>query len=143
MSVNALDTHGTLLAVQLTVGGAFTTIAEINEITIPGRSRNEFDASTQNENIDAWVLSGLMRRTPLKLKVNYIPTNATQSAVAGMDKLFNDKTMTGYRTTYPDGTYIISSGQIQAIGEIAAKLTAEYTIRFSSVYNNNGSTIGT
>lgn len=146
MSVNALSSHGTVVSVQLTVGGPWTEIAEQGDITIPGRSRNEFDSSTQTEKIDSFVMSGLMRRGPLKIQLNMIPSNATQNNLTGLDKLFNANTMTGWKSVYPDGTYIISSGQIQAIGDIAAPvdgmLSVDYTVRFSGVYNHNGATIG-
>lgn len=146
MSVNALSSHGTIVAVQLTPGGAFTNIAEQGDITIPGEMRNEFDSSTQIENIDSYVVSGLMRRSPLKINLNFIPTNATQDNLTGMMKLFIAKTMTGWRMTYPDGTYIIASGQIQAHGDISApvdgKLAVDFTVRFSGVYNYNGTSTG-
>jgi hypothetical protein len=146
MSVNALSSHHTVVAVQLIPGGVWTDIAEQGDITIPGRSRTESDSSTQLENIDSYVVSGLMRRSPLKVALNFIPSNATQDHLTGLQKLFNANTMTGWKSTYPDGTYIISSGQIQAIGDISApvdgKLSVDYTIRFSGVYNYNGTTLG-
>ena len=147
MSVNALASHGTLIAVQLTAGAAFTTIAEQGDITVPGRTRPEFPAHTQSENIDSWVVSGLVLRGALKINLNFIPTDATQSQTAGLEKLFNANTMTGWRQTFPDGTYIIASGKIQAIGDIAApvdgKLSVDYTIRFSGIFDNNGTIVGT
>lgn len=141
MTVNALSSHGTLVYVQLTPGGAFTLLAEQGDITVPGRSRNEFDASTQTENIDSWVVSGLMRRGPLKFQLNFIPSSATMDHLTGLQKLLNDNTMTGWKTVYPGagvGGTIISSGRIQAMGDIGApvdgKLTVDFTVRFSGVY---------
>lgn len=149
MSVNALSSHGTLVYVQLTPGGAFTLLAEQGDITIPGRMRNEFDASTQIENIDSYVVSGLMRRGPLKMTLNFIPSDATMDHLAGLQYLMAQNTMTGWKTVYPGagvGATIISSGRIQAIGDIAApvdgKLSVDFTIRFSGVYKIDNTQIG-
>lgn len=148
MSVNALSSHNTRMSVQLAPPSqVFTEIAEQGDITVPGIQRNEFDASTQIENIDSWIVSGLMRRGPLKVRFNFIPSNATQNHIAGMQYLLINNLTTGFKTVYPDGTFIVSSGKIQAMGDIAAPvdgtLSVDFTIRFSSVFNYNGTIVGT
>ena len=149
MSVNALSSHGTLVSVQLTPGGAWTQIAEQGDITIPGRSRSEFPAHTQAENIDSFVVSGLMQRGPLKIQLNFIPSSATMDHLTGLQKIFADNVMTGWKTVYPGagvGGTIISSGKIQAIGDIGApvdgKLSVDFTIRFSGIYLIDSTQVG-
>lgn len=146
MSVNALSSHGTIIAVQLTPGGAFTNLAEQGDITVPGGMRSEFPAHTQTENVDSYVVSGLMQRGPLKINMNLIPTDPTHDHITGVRKLFNNNTTTGWRSTFPDGTAIISSGKIQALGDIPApvdgKLTWDVTVRFSGIYLYSGVTVG-
>lgn len=144
MSVNALSGHGTLIAVQLTPGGAFTNIAEQQDITMPGLMRNEFDATTQNENIDSYVL-GVMRRDAFTLSVNFIPSNNTHDHLTGVQYLMINNTMTGWKATYPDGTALIFSGQVQAFKPTApvdGKLSADITIRFSSLMKIGTVTVG-
>lgn len=147
MSVNALSSHRTLVDVQLTPGGAWTEIAEQKDITVPGMSRNEFETTTQNEDIDSYQL-GVLRRNPLKMGMNFIPTNATQDHIAGLQKLMINNTMTGWRVRYPDvaATSVIASGQVQAIGDITAAvdgtLSSDVTIRFSGKMIIGGVTVG-
>lgn len=144
MSTNALSGHGTLIAFQPTPGGDFTTIAELGDITAPGLSRNEFDATTQNEDIDSYVL-GVLRREPVTISMNFIPTNTTMDHVTGLQKLIIDNTMTGFRFTYPDATAIIASGQVSAFktnAPVDGKLSADVTVRFSGVMTIGGVTIG-
>lgn len=144
MSVNGLSGHGTIVAVQLTPGGAFTDIAELGDITPPETSRNEFDSTTQNENIDSFIL-GVLRRSALTFPLNFIPSNNTHDHVTGLYKLQADNVMTGWRNTYPDGTEWIMSGQVQALKPAApvdGKLAMDVTIRMSGVMTIDGAVIG-
>lgn len=144
MSVNGLSGHGTIVAVQLVPGGAFTDIAELGDISTPGLSRNEFDATTQNEEIDSYIL-GVLRRGALTFPVNFIPTNNTHDHLTGLIKLHADNVMTGWRQTFPDGTEWIMSGQVQALGSAApvdGKLSMDVTIRMSGVMTIGGVTFG-
>ena len=146
MSINALASHHTVVSVQLTPGGAFTEIAEQGDLTIPGGSRNEFPAHTQIENVDSYVVSGLMMRGPLKMQLNWIPSNATHDHLTGLRKLFNDNVATGWKQVFPDNTTIISSGKIKALGDISApvdgKLALDIEVRFSGVYSYAGVIVG-
>ena len=129
----AISSHGTLIAVELTPGGAFTDIAEQGDITPPETSRNEFDATTQEKDIDAYVLS-MLRRGAFTQPLNFLPDNNTQDHLTGVYKLQIDNTVTGWRITYPDTTQWIMSGQVQALKPAApvdGKLALDMTLRFS------------
>jgi len=135
MSVNALSGHGTKIDVQLTPGGVFSEIAELRDITPPGLSRNEFDATTQNEDIDSYVL-GVLRRELVTIQMNFIPSNNTQDHLTGMQKLLINNTMTGWRFRFPDvpATVWVASGQVSGFkpeAPVDGLMSAEATVRFS------------
>lgn len=129
----AISSHGTLVAVQLTPGGAWTTIAEQGDVTPPELSRNEFDATTQEKDIDSHVL-GVLRRGAFTQPLNFLPDNNTQDHLTGVFKLLKDNTVTGWRISYPDTTQWVMSGQVQALkpgAPVDGKLSLDMTLRFS------------
>lgn len=147
MSVNQKSGHGTMIAVQLTPGGAFTDIAEMGDVTPPPLERNEFDATTQNEDIDAYVL-GVLRRGLFSVPLNFIPDNNTHDHLTGMQKLLFDNTMTGFRVTFPQvspSVVWIMSGQVKNFNVTApvdGKLAADVSIRLSGLMSIGGVVIG-
>jgi hypothetical protein len=129
----AISGHGTLISVQLTPGGAFTDIAEQGDITPPEVSRNEFDSTTQEKDIDAYVL-GVLRRGSFTQPLNFLPDHNTHDHLTGVFKLIIDNTVTGWKITYPDTTMWIMSGQVQALkpnAPVDGKLSLDMTLRFS------------
>jgi hypothetical protein len=146
----ARSSHGTIVAVQLTPGGAFTDIAELGDVTLPGLSRNEFDATTQDKDIDSYVL-GVLRRSPLTLPINFLPGNNTHDHITGLQKLIKDNTVTGFRVVVPaisggdPGITWIASGQVQKFdgkAPVDGKLAADVTIRFSGLMSIGGVSFG-
>jgi hypothetical protein len=142
----AISAHATLVAVQLTPGGAFTTIAELGDITPPGLSRNEFDATTQNINIDAYVM-GVLRREQLSIPLNWLPGDNTQDHLTGLTALLINNTVTGWRITFPDAaaTKWIMSGQMQSMkpkAPVDGKLATDVTMRMSGLMTIGGVVVG-
>src|SRR5678810_550549 len=138
MSVNQKSGHGTILGVQLTPpANTFTDIAECGDVTPPELSRNDFDGSTQNENIDSWVVSGLLRRGEFSQQINWIPDNATHDHLTGVYKLMIANTMTGWRIRFTQVTpelVWIMSGKIKSLKPVApndGKLTSDMVVRMS------------
>lgn len=148
MSVNQKSGHGTMIAVQLTPGGVFTDIAEMGDITPPSLERNEFDSTTQNEDIDSYVL-GVLRRGLFAVPLNFIPDNNTHDHLTGVQKLLIDKTMTGWRVTFPQVTPAlvwIMSGQVKGFvpsAPVDGKLSANVSVRLSGLMSIGGVVIGT
>jgi hypothetical protein len=129
----AISSHATLVYVQLTPGSAWSAIAEQGDVTPPELSRNEFDATTQEKDIDAYVL-GVLRRGAMTHQLNFLPTDNTHDHLTGLHKLLKDNTVTGWRINYPDGTLWIMSGQVQALkpnAPVDGKLSLDLTLRFS------------
>jgi len=144
MSVNALSSHGTLVERQPTPGGVFEVVGELGDITPPETMRNEFDATTQTEDIDSYVL-GVLRRGALTFPINFIPTDASHDHLTGLYMNQFDNVMTGYRVTFPDGTPWVMSGQVQSIktgAPVDGKLSADVTIRFSGLMTVGGVVVG-
>ncbi len=131
----AISSHGTLVSVQLTPGGAFTPIAEQGDVAPPEMSRNEFDATTQEKDIDAYVL-GVLRRGAFTQPLNFLPGDNTHDHLTGVYKLLTDNTVTGWKIAFPDveATVWIMSGQIQSLkpnAPVDGKLSLDMTLRFS------------
>ena len=139
-----ISSHGTLVAFQKTPGGAFTDIAELGDITPPEMMRNEFDATTQEKDIDSYVL-GVLRRGAFTVPLNFLPTNDTHDHLTGLYKHLIDNTITGYRVTFPDATAWVMSGQVKGItpkAPVDGKLAADVTLRFSGLMSIGGVSIG-
>lgn len=138
--------HATLIARQpAATPGVFTTIAELGDFTLPELSRNEFDASVHNRNIDSYVL-GMLRRGAMTFPMNFIPAEPTQDHLTGLYSAIIANSIDGYKVTFPDNTLWIMSGQVQAIKSTApvdGKLSAEVTLRFSGFMSIGGVLIGT
>lgn len=145
-----LDSHGTMFAVQLTPGGAFTDIAELGDLLPPELSSKETDASVHNRKIDNYVLSELLRRSAVTFPINFIPTEQTHDHLTGLYQLKIANTITGWRVKWSDGTVDgtpwIMSGQVQAIkpkAMVEGKLEADVTVRMSGYMSIGGVLIGT
>jgi hypothetical protein len=124
----------------------FQDIAELGAITPPPMSRNEFDATTQNLNIDTYVL-GVLRRGQMSVPMNFLPTNGTQDHLTGLYKalITEPPPVEGYRVTFPDATIWLMSGQVQGIAPTApvdGLLTANVTLRFTGRMSIGGISIG-
>lgn len=143
----AVSAHGTLVAYQQTPGGAFTTVAELGDIKPPALTRNEFDATTQEKDIDSYVL-GVARRGQFTVPLNFLPNDPTHDHLTGMQKLFFDNTVTGWKITFPvvaGSVAWVMSGQVQGIdanAPVDGKLSANLTLRFSGKMTIGGVVIG-
>jgi hypothetical protein len=145
----ALSGHGAKIArAPSATPTVFTEIAEIGDITLPGLDHNEFDATTHNRNIDAYVM-GVLRRDLFTIKVNFLPSDATHDHLTGLIKaaITNPVPTDGFKITFPDGVNIwIASGQVKSVNNIVLPVdglsSADIGIRFSGVMTINGAVIG-
>lgn len=144
MTTNELAAHGTIIAVELTPGGAFTDIAYLNgDIQPPGMERPATEVTPHNAGIDYWVVGRLMR-SEVTLGLSFLPAESTHDHTTGLQKLQNDGTETGFRCTYPDASVVIFSGFVRLIQPAApvreGALTAAVTLRPSGPHKI-GSTV--
>lgn len=126
----------------------FTEISEVGDITLPGLDHNEFDATSHNRNIDAYVL-GVLRRDLFTIKMNFLPSDPTHDHLTGLIKaaVTNPVPTDGFKIVFPDLTNTwIASGQVKAVNNIVLPVdglsTADVGIRFSGVMTINGVVIG-
>ena len=97
------------------VQGTFSKIGELGDITTPGLSRNEFDATTQNVDIDTYVL-GVLRREGLAFRVNFMESGeATHDHLTGLVKGIIDNKVRGWKYVFPSGLTWVMSGQVQSV----------------------------
>lgn len=148
MSENALSGHGTIIARENDpYSGTFTDIAELRDITLPALSRNEFDGTTQNDDIDTYVL-GVLRRGAVTVSVNFIPTNSTHDHTTGLMSDIKANILRGYRFTIPTtpSWVWICSGRVQNVGPITAPvdglMSADVTLRLTGKFTINGTVFG-
>jgi hypothetical protein len=127
----------------------FAEIAEIKDITLPGLDHNEFDATSHNRNIDAYVM-GVLRRDLFTIKMNFLPSDGSQDHLTGLIKaaITNPVPTDGFKITFPDNTNVwVASGQVKAVKNIVLPVdglsTADVEVRFSGLMLINGVVIGT
>jgi len=126
----------------------FTEIAEVGDITLPGLTSNEFDATSHNVNIDAYVL-GVMRRDLFTIKMNFLPQDPTHDHLTGLirARMTNPVPIDGWKIVFPDLTTTwVASGQVKDINNIVLPVdglsTADVGIRLSGKMTINGVVIG-
>lgn len=122
----------------------FTELAEVGDIVLPGMTHNEFDATSHNRNIDAYVM-GVLRRELFTIKLNFLPSDATHDHLTGLIKAMvtNPVPVDGWKIIFPDlvNTWV-ASGQCKDVTNITLPVdglsTADVAVRFSGqmVINN-------
>lgn len=142
----AISSHGTLVSrAKSATPTVFEEIAELGDMDLPELSRNEFEASVHNRNIDDYVL-GILRRGAFGFPLNFLPTNGTHDHLTGLYKAIIDNSIDGYKVTWPQNSLQwVMSGQVQAIAPKApvdGKLSADVTLRFSGPMTIGGVVIG-
>lgn len=99
--------HGTL--VKIGDGGSpesFTTVAEVRTISGPTLEREQIDV-TNMDSTDSWreFINGLKVGGEITLGLNYLPTNATHNASAGLlSKLDSATSSTNFQLVMSDSS---------------------------------------
>jgi hypothetical protein len=143
----AISGHGTLIArAPAATPFTYTNIAEVGDIASPGLNRNDFEALTQDRNIDAYIL-GILRRNPLQLALNFLPSDPTHDHLTGLIKahVTEPPPIDGYKMTFPGGIAWIMSGQVKGIdikAPVDGKLAADVVIRLSDRMYIGGLLVG-
>ncbi len=123
----------------------YTDIALLEMSAIPELTRNEFDASVQNYNIDSYIL-GMPRRKAVQFTVDFIPTEGTHDHLTGLVSAIIANSYDGYKMYQTSsGLLWIASGQVQAAAfktPTDGKFTCDLTIRFSGPMIINGVMFG-
>jgi hypothetical protein len=144
-----LSGHGAhIYRAPIATPSTFTEIAEVGDISLPSFDHNEFDATSHNRNIDAYVL-GVLRRELFTIKLNFLPSDPTHDHLTGLLKasFTNPVPMDGFKIVFPDlVNNWIASGQVKSVKNIVLPVdglsTADVEIRFSDRMVVNGVLVG-
>lgn len=145
--MQGISAHGTVIARRpgsAGLGEPFTPIGELGDITMPGLSRNEFDTTSHNQDIDSYVL-GVLRRDSVTFPIFFNNADPTHDASTGLWSAIIGNTFDGYKITQPDGAVWMFSGRVQAMNQTAPVdgiQTANVTIRPSGAFYLNGTLVG-
>jgi hypothetical protein len=143
----AISGHGTIVSRALAATPTvFTAIAEMKDVTPPELSRNEFDATTQNLNIDTYVV-GVLRRSGFTMELNFLDTDASHDHLTGLLKamITEPPPIDGYKMTFPSGVVWVMSGQVSKFAPkmpVDGLQSATVTIRPTGRMTINGIVVG-
>ena len=112
MSEQVISGHGAVIEFQSTPGALpWVEVAELGDMTPPQLSRNEFDVTNQNDDIDAYI-AGVLRRSSVTFPISVLLNDTSHDEVVGLQHLIIANIRTGWRFTWPDGTHWIFSGMV-------------------------------
>lgn len=147
-----ISAHGTVIRVRPsiadpTVAAAWTanttyTIPELGDIDGVGTTRNEFDITSHNRDIDAYIF-GVARREPVSFPLFYNRA-IYQHRMLRTLQANNDVTtqmLNGFEVESPDGDLLIFSGGVKDMTfgyPVDGPQTAQVSIRPTGNYILNG-----
>jgi len=138
MGSNAIAAKGTLLKIG---DGAdpevFTTIAEVMNISGPSLSMDAIDVTNQSS-VNGWKesIGGLLDGGEITFDINYLPTDATHNATAGLINDMQNRTLRNFQLVFPDASSTTWSFSALITGfepsaDVSDKLTASVTLKIS------------
>lgn len=104
MTSAAIWAYGSLLQLgDGAVSEAFTSVAEITELTPPQMSRDDIDV-TSHQSSDGYreFISGLRDGGEVSFKANWLPTNSTHDGTTGLLETFNDNVNHNWKVILPN-----------------------------------------
>ena len=87
----------------------FTTIAEIDQVTPAGLSRNKIETSTHNDGTESHVL-GILRKSDPTFHINYVGSNASHAQILA-DIAANTKA--NWQIAFPSGVKRTGNAYVQ------------------------------
>jgi predicted secreted protein len=106
MATGATPSYKTLLKMgDGATPEVFATIAEVKDIKGPAMKLDTEDA-TSHDSTDGWkeFIPTLLEGGEVGFEIQFVPTGATHSYVAGLLKLMVDRTLKNYNLVFPDAT---------------------------------------
>lgn len=125
--------------VQLQVddgNGTFSTVAEVTDLSGPGLSMETADV-THHQSPGDWEehVGTILRSGEVSATINYLPTDSTHDASAGLLSLMEGKTKRDYKIIWPDSsstTWTLSTCLVTGFEPAAptdGQLSAEVTLK--------------
>ena len=83
----------------------FATIAEVKDIKGP-KLKADVEDATSHDSTDGWkeFIPTLIEGGEVTFDIQFVPTGATHSYVAGLLKLYVDRTLRNFQLVFPDAT---------------------------------------
>jgi hypothetical protein len=147
-----ISSHGTILRIKPSiadpsgasawVAGTWYEVAELGDLQMPGLTRNEFDITSHNRDIDTYVL-GVLRREPVTFPLFFNRAINSHKILRGM-QLNGDPTTNmsvGFELSSPDGEAWLFSGGVKDMAETApvdGVKTVNMTVRATGSFILNG-----
>jgi hypothetical protein len=139
--LQGISAHGTIIEVEDSGPGDWVEIGELGDIVMPGLSRNEHDITSQNRDIDTYIL-GVLRREDVTFPMFF---NAAIDSQLILREAIIANTTKGWRLTAPDGDVWIFSGgvkQMKQTNPVDGVQTANVSIRPTGKFLLNGDEVG-
>lgn len=118
----------------------YATVAEVKDIKGPNMKLDSEDA-TSHDSTDGWkeFVPTLLEGGEVSFDIQFVPTGATHSYVAGLLKLMVDRTIRNFEIVFPDATTWVLPGFVQefapensvkglSMASIGIKLTGKPTL---------------
>jgi hypothetical protein len=143
--MNAVSSHGTVISrAPAATPTVFTEIGGLGDLQPPSLSRNSFDVTTQNDDIDQYGV-GVLRRAEVTFPINFRWDEPTHNHIAGLYKAIIDATLDAYKLTFPDGTEFVFNAFVTNITHqqpVDGVQRADVTLRPSGLMTLEELTIG-
>lgn len=127
-----MSAQGTLVGrADVATPTAFTTVAQLMNITPPPLTRNAIETTSHNETEESFVV-GIARKGEMTFELGFVPSGATHGVTTGLIKDWKDGTLAIWRVTFPENTKWTFSGYVTNVAVAAPVddlLSAEVTIR--------------
>lgn len=135
---DAIAARGTLIQKgDGAVSEQFTTIAEV--VDISGLSlKQDVDDVTSHSSPSGWKekIGTLLELGQVTLKLNFIPTNATQNSTLGLIADMKNRVKRNFKEIFPDNTTFAFTALVvdfKVVANVANKLTADVTLEGTGV----------
>lgn len=137
-----ISSHGLTLEMKPAGSSTWTEIAEVGDFQEPGFTRNEFDITSHNRDIDTYVL-GVMRRDPVTFPMFFNKAITSQQLL--QTAMLNGNSLTnmtnGFRVTSADGEVLVFSGGVKEFKKtspVDGVRTANVVIRATAEFRLDG-----
>jgi predicted secreted protein len=114
---------------------AFTTIAEVKDITFPLMSVDQLDGTNHDRPGDwAEIILTILRHPEVTFRVNFLPNHATHNNATGYQGLAQAKTLRNWQLVIPqfaNATYAFQSyvTGVSILGPVAGMLEGDITLK--------------
>lgn len=119
---------------QLYNGSAYSTVAEVQDITLPDLKSDTYDATNMSSPGGyEEALPTILRTGELGFGCNYLPTDATQNAATGLISYWKNRTLTNIKLIFSDSastTWTLPGYVTNIKGDLKLKDAGQLNVSF-------------